>query len=264
MQKLRSSLALTTLVAITACSGGQQRPRIPTQIIDRALANAPGEAQPSRIVATEIAWGRAAREQGQWTAFEAFAAPGALMHGPDGPFVAAPWLAAQKNPDEAVRWRPRIVWMSCDAKMAVSEGRFRDPAGIVGSYMTAWARQADGSYKWSYDVAAPDNPQPPPRADLPDDEEFDIVVQALEAIKGRVADCPNGEEPVGPIEPWTGAVGSRGDDSVSPDRTLRWSWFHEAPGIRAVKVAYWKDGAWETVLEKSFPALGETANGAAQ
>lgn len=261
---MRSALLLLLGASLAACSGGPQRPRIPAQIIDRALANAPGEAQPSRIVATELAWARAAREQGQWTSFELYAAPGALIHGEGGPIVAAPWLAAQKDPPEAVRWRPRAVWMSCDAQMAVSEGRFRDPAGMVGSYMTAWARQPDGSYKWSYDVAAPDNPQPPRRADLPEQEADEIVVMALEAIQGRVADCPRGDEPVGPMEPWTDAVGSRSDTSVSGDGTLRWRWTHEAPGIRSVTVAYWKDGAWQTVLQKSFPAQDAAANGAAQ
>ena len=261
---MRIAVALLLSVSLAACASGPQRPRFSETVIDRALANAPGEAQPSRIVATEIAWARAAREQGQWTSFELYAAPGALLHTPVGLIVAAPWLAAQKNPTEPVRWRPRAVWMSCDGTMAVSEGRFRDPAGHVGSYMTAWARQADGTYKWTYDVAAPDDPQPPKRPDLPEAEGDEIVVMALEAIQGRVSDCPNQAEPVGALEPWIGAVGSRGDSSLSADKTLRWGWTHEAPGMRSVTVAYWKDGAWQTVLQKSFPTGDVTGNGAGQ
>ena len=261
---MRIAAALLMATSLAACASGPQRPRFSDKVIDRALANAPGEAQPSRIVATEIAWARAAREQGQWTSFEIYAASGALIHGVNGPIVAAPWLATQKNPAEPVRWRPRAVWMSCDGTMAVSEGRFRDPSGNVGSYMTAWARQADGAYKWTYDVAAPDDPQPPKRPDLPEAEGDEIVVMALEAIQGRVADCANSTEPVGPVEPWVGAAGSRGDDSLSADKTLRWGWTHEAPGMRSVTVSYWKDGAWQTVLQKSFPTGDGTSNGAEQ
>ncbi|MDZ4274509.1 MAG: hypothetical protein U0995_00590, partial [Erythrobacter sp.] len=79
-------------LALAACAGGQQRRGPSPAVINRALATAPGGAQPSTIVATEIAFSRAARERGQWTAFRMFAAPGALLHGENGPFAIEPWL----------------------------------------------------------------------------------------------------------------------------------------------------------------------------
>ncbi|MDZ4274014.1 MAG: hypothetical protein U0995_06580, partial [Erythrobacter sp.] len=80
-------------LALTACASGGQKPSDRTvALINRALATAPGAAQPSTIVATEIAFSRAARERGQWTAFRMFAAPGALLHGENGPFAIEPWL----------------------------------------------------------------------------------------------------------------------------------------------------------------------------
>ena len=104
--------------------------------IERVLAGAPGQAQPSEIVAAEIAFARAARENGQWTAFREFLAPGALLHVRSGPIEADPWLAVQTDPPEAVQWGARSVWMSCDGALAVSQGRFREPDGTVGTFVT--------------------------------------------------------------------------------------------------------------------------------
>ncbi len=93
-----------------ACAGGGQKPSQRTVAqINRALTNAPGAAQPSTIVAAELAFSRAARERGQWTAFRMFAAPGALLHGKNGPFPIEPWLATQIDPPAAVQWEPRAV-----------------------------------------------------------------------------------------------------------------------------------------------------------
>ena len=84
---MRAAL-LIGLAALLASCGGQQRPRIPEKVINRALAGAPGQAQPSEVVKAELEFARAAREDGQWTAFRALAAPGAIIHGRNGPIAA--------------------------------------------------------------------------------------------------------------------------------------------------------------------------------
>lgn len=242
---IRASLIVAATIALAACSGGQ-RPRIPDQIIERSIKGAPGEAQPSRIVATESAFARMAREEGQWTAFRAFAAPGAMIHGRNGAIPAEPWLAAQSDPAEAVQWGPREVWMSCDAKLAVSTGRFRDPEGIVGNFITVWQRQPDGGYRWVYDSGTPDDPQPPPRA-AP--EEGDIVVTAMDSVRGHVADCGSKKEdrPSLPLESTSG---------VSPDGTLAYRWEHVGGGDR-IFTAYWlRGGVWEKAMDELWPASG--------
>ena len=132
-------------------------------MINQVLSTAPGAAQPSTIVAAELAFSRAAKERGQWTAFRQFAAPGALLHGANGPFAIEPWLATQTDPPVAVQWQPRTVVMSCDGALAVSKGRYRDPQGKVGNFVTVWERQADGEYRYIFDVGGDDVPQPPPR-----------------------------------------------------------------------------------------------------
>lgn len=253
MTKPTGAIALLALaVGLVAC--GQQKPRGPSDtVIQRALTGAPGAAQPSTIVSTEIAFARAAREEGQWTAFEEFAAPGALLHGRNGVIPAGPFLAAADNPEQAVQWGVRKVVMSCDGELAVAQGRFRDPEGIVGTYITVWQRQSDRSYRWVYDGGGPDVPQPPPRQRV---EDGDIVVTAIDAVEGLVATCPRAGESI-PAPPDDSPVAERPQEvRQSRDRTLRWRFQHRgAEGGGAEKyvvVEYYYNGAWVTALEESL------------
>ncbi len=249
-----SALLLAIPLALTACAGGRGGPpRLPEKVIDRALARAPGAAQPSTIVAAELAFSRAARERGQWTAFREFAAPGALLHGNDGPFAVLPWLATQTDPPQAVQWAPRVVVMSCDGAVAVSRGRFRDPEGKVGNFVTVWERQADGEYRYVFDVGGDDNPQPPPKQRQ---EEGDIIVTALDLVQGLIASCPRPGAPVPP--PPALPIGADGKEGakLSKDGTLRWRWAHKADGTRAFAADYFYEGRWVTAIEQSLaPAL---------
>ncbi len=247
------------LLVLTGCASGG-RPSLTDRQIDRALVGAPGEAQPSRIVASEIAFARSARETGQWAAFGVAAAPGAVVHGVEGPMNAAIWLLQQKEPAKPTDWRPRAVWMSCDGAMAVSQNRFRDAGGLVGDMITVWQRSRDGSYRWSYLVAAPDMPQPPRRPDLGPVGDGDIVVSALDSIKGIVADCPEtgfGSDvgtgtPNPPASAQNISAGMQQGLLNSADGTMRIVWNHFPDGARQITVDYARDGAWTRALDRTF------------
>lgn len=251
---MRHAAALLALgaLALTACAS--QRPKgPPAAVINRVLAGAPGAGQPSTIVAAEIAFARAAREQGQWTAFRQFAAPGALLHGANGPFPIEPWLATQTDPPEAVQWEPRAVVVSCDGALAVSQGRYRDPAGKVGNFVTVWERQSSGEYRYVFDAGGDDVPQPPPR---PKVEDGDIVVTSIDAVLGLVASCPRGGSEIPP--PPAIPVGEDGktDAKLSRDGTLRWRWEHRADGTRYAKAEYFYEGRWLTAFEQTLLPTG--------
>ncbi|QYU66918.1 SDR family oxidoreductase [Leptolyngbya sp. 15MV] len=60
---IRTVAALTLTALLGACTS--VLPHTPRAVIDRLLETAPGAAQPSRVVAAEIAFARAARDKGQ-------------------------------------------------------------------------------------------------------------------------------------------------------------------------------------------------------
>lgn len=247
---MRAGIMLLAASAATLAACAAPRPQgPPPAVINRALATAPGAAQPSTIVAAELAFARAARENGQWTAFRQFVAPGALLHGPDGPFAIEPWLATQMDPPEAVQWEPRAVVMSCDGALAVSQGRLTTPDGKVGNFITVWERQQDGAYRYVFDAGGLDVPQPPPRKAV---EEGNIVVSAIDSVLGLVASCPRGGTPVPP--PPAIPVGEEGkaDARLSRDGTLRWRWEHRADGTRYAAVDYFYQGRWQQAFEQSL------------
>ena len=253
--KLTASILTAGIIALslTSCAAQQQRRGPPPKVIERVLKSAPGAAQPSTIVATELAFARAARETGQWTAFRQYAAPGAVLHGSKSTFPAEAWLATQKDPPAAVQWAPRTVVMSCDGATAVSVGRSRTPEGIVGTFMTVWERQADNSYKWVYDAGGPDVPQPPPRKEFDDGN---IVVTAIDAVQGLVATCPRADSPT-PPPPADSVVGRNpANATLSRDGTLRWRWESREGGEKFFAAEYYYNGQWITAIEEVLASPG--------
>lgn len=258
MNHARLLVAAALCASLAACAGGGGPPK-PTKrqlaIIDRALATAPGAAQPSTIVAAEIAFARDAQELGQWTAFGIYAAPGAMLHGSKGPFPIAPWLATLSNPPQAVQWKPRTVVMSCDGAVAVSQGRSREPDGTVGSFVTVWERQPDGRYLYVFDAGGPDVPQPPPPPKV-EAQPGDIVVTEIDAIEGLVATCPRGGAPIPPPPAIPLGEDGKTEAKLSQDGTLRWRWEHRADGTRYIAADYFYQGRWLTGIEQSLVPTG--------
>ena len=245
------STVLVTLCGFSlAACGSNQKPRNPTtQAINRVLVTAPGAAQPSTLVKTEIAYNTAARETGQYTAALAFSNSGALLHGRNGPVDFAQLATVLNDPPQANQWGPRTVVMSCDGALAVTKGRFRDSQGYVGNYVTTWVRQPDLSYKWSYDVAGRDNPQPPPR---PDFQDGDIVVTAIDLVEGLIATCPGDNQTIPPPPPIPVGEEGAADAQLARDGTLRWRWEHRADGTKYVTAQYFYLGEWLTAIEESL------------
>ena len=85
---MRGFAALALAALLIGCAGtSYPRDRV-RQALDRGI----NKASPGLIVARELAFARAAREDGQWTAFRAFAADDAVMFVPE-PVNARDWLA---------------------------------------------------------------------------------------------------------------------------------------------------------------------------
>jgi hypothetical protein len=248
------ALLIGSAFAIAACAGGGGPPKPTRQqaaLIDRALSTAPGAAQPSRIVAAEVAFSRLAAEATQAAAFLQYAAPGAQVHTPDGLVGLQQWLDQPGFPAAAAKWSTRAVAITCDGTLAASTGRYTDAQGIVGNYVLIWQLQGDGAYRWTYHAAGPDVPQPPPRARLQDG---DITVTAFDAVQGLVASCPRGGAAIPPPPALSLADDRPGDATLARDGTLRWHWQQAEAGGKFVAAEYFYEGRWLTAFEYTLPA----------
>jgi hypothetical protein len=213
------AFAFMLLVALTVCAGAGEarRQRL------RPTAN------PSAVVAAELAFARMAQEKGQWAAFRQFAADDALMFTPQ-PTQAKAWLKGRAEPPVAVKWQPYEVWMSCDGSLAVTKGAWQRPNG-VGYFTTVWQRQKNGDYKWVLDQGdALKEPLPEP-----------------EMIAGLVADCSK------PSPPDIPAAAGR-TVGWSNDGTLQWIVEVKPDNSRSFKVHRWTGSGYEEALRSDVAA----------
>lgn len=257
----RLAFALIPLFLIAACStaGGGGGPR---NARGGPAMKLPDTANPSAVVARELAFARMAREEGQWTAFRAFAAPGAVIHGANGLVDAAGWLAGRQDPPQSVQWAPRAVWSSCDGGTVVSFGRFAEPEGQFGYFITVWERQSDGEYKYVYDFGWPDAEltraeQKRLAEQAAQGQDNAILVEAYSFIEGNVAQCAKGEA-IPDVPGSAGGLSITSPDmqfkyNSSKDGTLQWRWGQLSDGTRKFSAIYLQKGQWAEALSHTIP-----------
>lgn len=254
MKRFLAALSVLALLAPLA-DGGVAHAQRPRQGGMRPLAN------PSALVAAEMAFSRLAQEKGQWTAFAETAAPDAEMFVPQR--VAAPeWLKKRANPPVAVKWQPHAVWIACDGSAGVTRGAWQGEGKATGWFTTVWQRQKKGDYKWVLDqggaAAAP--------------------IPAPDFLVGSIADCPArvaGERPsapppalpkgavaplpplAGPIPPFVAPAGSDARDGRASDGTLAWRSVVLPGGERDFIAWMWKEGTMVEVVRTHAAAPGQ-------
>lgn len=207
-------------------------------------------AQPTHVIAAEIALARAAREEGQWIALAERAAPGARIAWNSGAADAPTWLTGRANPTAPDRWEAREAWASCDGSAVVIAGIGHDAAGNWSRFTRVWERDGN-AFRWSVTLWQPDAELTRTRqaeaqqraADAVDDA---IVVEAMNMVRARVATpCPQQR--------------GRGDGGTaqagfSRDGTLRWT---PAPDGATGFTAWWQtaDG-WQQIHTQNVPEGG--------
>lgn len=195
-------------------------------------------ANPSAVIAADIALGRVAREKGEARALRDQAGPGAVIFAPR-PVDAAAWLK-QRRGDSATprRWQPREVWMSCDGGHAVSRGVWtRGEAS--GDYVAVWERQPKkGEWKWL----------------VRDEGPAGAESEAPEMISARVAECAG----LARRRPGEEAPPRDAAAATSRDRSLKWSVVLGADCARNLSVHLWDGQALAPVLSvrRGAPADG--------
>jgi hypothetical protein len=250
----RATIAIVALAVLAACTNPRQQAierqaRAASEFLERQGSI----GDPGRVAAADFAFAKMAREEGQWTAFRAYAADDAVMDAPGGYAPVSEVLAGLADPAEPIRWAPTNVWSSCDGTLAVSLGRFIRPNGLVGDYVTVWELQRDNTYKWVYDTGTPDDPQPvsEPDEELPEDA---IVVEGMTSIEGRIADCPQRGEQFSPPAGTIVRAGSVSDTRFADDRTLRVDReYFLADSRREVRILWQREGAWQQAFAMTIP-----------
>jgi hypothetical protein len=106
-------------------------------------------AEPQTAIDAERAFAADAQAKGQWTAFRAYALPGAVMFTPKA-IYAHEFLRNRKDPPRSLRWQPSQSFLSCDGAVAVNVGPWQGAGSAQGYFTTVWLRQTEG-WRWAYD-----------------------------------------------------------------------------------------------------------------
>lgn len=235
---IRCLLAATTALALAACSSGGPRP-------DPASRTIAPRGEPSSVIAAELAFARAAREKGTWTAFREYATDDAVWPSPAWKNVQAD-LKGTADPAQAIVWGPDLVWVSCDGTFALSTGPATYPSGRKTRFATIWQRQNDGEYRWVLDQG------------------FDLEdgYAEREMIRGRKAECHKGMANRVKRLP-RARRGEAWQAGKSDDGTLTWSTELSADCRRTLVVTATQDGAMSEVFRRTSSnppvAAGATA-----
>lgn len=227
---MKLAVALALSLSLAACAGGGY---------DRDDWLRPA-ANPSKVIATELAFARMAREEGASAAFRHYSTSDALRPSPGLVNVRD---APSGAPDsvERIVWSPDKVWSSCDGSFAVSTGGAEYPGGRQSRFLTVWQRQNDGEYRWVLD------------------QDFgDPQAQANpEIVEANVADCPSIRQP--------GERARRGESwgsNRSDDGTLSWTTEIAADCSRVATIRLSRDGAMDEVFRREAAAAAGTSTNA--
>jgi hypothetical protein len=189
-------------------------------VIPLLLLLAAADAPAMTPVEAERAFAADAQKIGQWTAFRKWSTDDATMFVPQ-PANAHEFLKDKKDPPKAIDWWPTASWVSCDGKLAVNTGGWKQPDGSVGYFTTVWRKQPDGGWKWVLDLGDAAS-QPRERPAQP---------------KVRQATCPGPElgppayQEVGPS-----GVGAWEAFGNSDDKSISWHWIIWPGGRRELAV----------------------------
>lgn len=226
---MKAISALLLSAALAGCAAG---PSSEIRTFQPKIAN------PSAIIAAEIAFNQLAQQKGQWTAFRETAAKDAVMFVPQAT-NALEWLKGKPDPAQPVKWQPQKAFMSCDGKTGVTTGGWQRPDGSVGYFTTVWQfveknARGDGQWKWVIDHG-------------------DVLTSARpnkEMIETKVASC-KGRAPAMLAAPPEGAIMKTG---YSRDQSLSYSYVVQSNGARTVEVKLWNGDVTETVIADQVAA----------
>lgn len=232
--KTAFGFGIACTMALTGCAGmggpPGERPR------------AAASANPSAVIATELAFARAAREKGQWTAFRDYMTDDAIWPDPDWKNVKSE-ISALPDPAKAIVWEPDQVYSSCDGSYVFSTGPATWPSGWRSRFTTVWQRQADGRFRFVLD------------------QSFDLEsdYKPREMVGASVADCPPGRSNAAPFDQVRRSAAWQ--NGQSNDGTLVWTTTLAPDCARTQKIAIRRNGVMQEVFNRTAAAPKAAGNG---
>jgi hypothetical protein len=228
------NLILFSIIALTACT--QERP---------PLRSVPQSANPSAIVAVELAFAREARDKGEVQAYKKYAAKDALIFRPQ-PVLFHDYSKSMKDDGKTARWQPHKIYMSCDGRTAISSGAWQR-ADENGYYTMVWqwfpkTKEAAllqgtlGEGEWRWILRHGDTVQTP----LP----------AVESIETKVASC-KGKAGAPLVAP---PVGAKMKANYAFDQSLQWTWVVKDNGTRSFTARLWNGTILDEVIAQNVAA----------
>lgn len=160
------------------------------------VSAAPPTSDPAAVrpvVEAERAFAAEAQRLGCPFAFRHYADDQAILFTPD-PIPAKPFLEAGNGPRGNLRWWPAYAGIAASGDLGFTTGPFFGGEGehlFHGWFLTIWAREADGSWRWLLDHGIPTR-EPPPAAE-------DARVTALPVARGTRS------------KSWTGVLAAEAD-----------------------------------------------------
>lgn len=227
LRPIALAAALALAATLAACAAGPGP--------DPASRTLAPRGEPSTVIAAELAFARAARDKGTWTAFREYAAPDALWPAPQWQAVQVA-LKGVADPAQPIVWGPDEVWVSCDGSFALSTGPATYPTGRTSRFATIWQRQNNGEYRWVLDQGF----------------DLDDGYAAREMISGRKAECPRGQANRVRKVP-RARRGEAWQSGRSDDGTLTWATELAADCRRTLVVSALRDGAMTEVFRRTSP-----------
>jgi len=187
----------------------------------------------------ERAFSRDAQRNGQWTASRAYADSDAVIFTPQA-IWARDFLKGRKDPPAAIRWSPNASYISCDGRVAVNTGPWRDASGLQnGFFTTVWNQERD-QWRWVSHGR----------------HTLKKLLATRETPFVRKGSC-KGRAPGPPLRtpPSTkkGPGGVAPDDfgrGYSDDRTLGWDWRVGPNGARRLRTYLWNGRGYTVALDQ--------------
>lgn len=229
-------LIATSLLA-SGCAA-QSRPR----------SGAAPSANPSAIIAAEIAFNRLAQEKGFRAAQQETGAKDATIFLPQ-PTLLADALKQKTAVPVTPKWQPHKAFMSCDGKTGVTTGAWQLPDGKSGYFTTVWqwfekgkrpknappGYFGDGAWKWVLDHG----------------DALTAPLAAPEILQTRVASCKG--QPTVPLS--APPEGAKMKTGMSRDQSLNFTWVVKPDGGRSVEVRLWNGAGFDLVISDKVAAV---------